>query len=307
MEQSTELIQLHMQDCSLCPRSCHVNRLSSQIGYCGQTATITAARAALHFWEEPCISGTRGSGTVFFSGCSLRCIFCQNHDIALGKQGKTISLERLSAIFMELQEAGAHNINLVTPTHFIPQICVALNNAKTMGLSIPIVYNTGSYEEVAALRMLDGLIDIYLPDLKYYDCALSNDYSKAPNYFEKATAAISEMFRQVGPPVFDDCGILQKGIIVRHLLLPGQTKDSKKILRYLRETYKNDIYVSIMNQYTPLAQVSNIPELNRKVTPEEYERVLKFAQAIGIENGFYQDGDTAEESFIPPFNFEGLL
>lgn len=307
MQQPTNFLQHYMQDCALCPRACHVNRANGEIGYCRQTAEITAARAALHFWEEPCISGTNGSGTVFFSGCSLRCVFCQNHDIALGKQGKSISLDRLSNIFMELQEQGAHNINLVTPSHFIPQIVIALQKAKTMGLSIPIVYNTGSYEEVSTLQMLEGLVDVYLPDLKYYSGELSKAYSHAPDYFEKATAAILEMFRQVGTPKFDSEGIMQKGLIVRHLLLPGQTKDSKKILRYLHETYKNDILVSIMSQYTPLPHAASLPELNRKVTSEEYARILKFAEAIGIENGFFQEGDTAEESFIPPFNYEGLL
>lgn len=297
-----------MSDCTLCPRACHVNRAKGQIGYCGQSAELMAARAALHFWEEPCISGTKGSGTVFFSGCSLRCIFCQNHDIALGKQGKSVSVDRLTDIFLELQEKEAHNINLVTPTHFIPQICYALHKAKTMGLTLPIVYNTGSYEETASLRMLEGLVDIYLPDLKYYSPELSMSYSNAADYFEKATAAIAEMHRQVGSPRFDEAtGLMQKGMIVRHLLLPGQTKDSKKILRYLHETYGNDIYVSIMNQYTPLTQVAAVPALNRKVTAEEYSRVLRFAEAIGIEQGFWQEGETADESFIPPFNYEGLL
>lgn len=302
-----EQLQLHMEDCTLCPRACHVNRRAGQVGFCGQTEELTAARAALHFWEEPCISGTKGSGTVFFSGCSLRCVFCQNHDIALGERGKHISLNRLTDIFLELQDAGAHNINLVTPTHFLPQICAALDKAKTMGLVLPIVYNTGSYEEVSSLRLLEGLIDIYLPDLKYFSPELSMAYSHAPNYFEKATAAIAEMFRQVGTAQFDNTGIMTKGMIVRHLLLPGQTKDSKKILRYLHETYRNDIYVSIMNQYTPLPQVADIPCLNRKVTAEEYDRVLRFAEAIGIEQGFSQEGEAADESFIPPFNYEGLL
>lgn len=305
---SHDIIQLHMQDCTLCPRDCHANRLSGHVGYCRQTAELMAARAALHFWEEPCISGTRGSGTVFFSGCSLRCVFCQNHDIALGEKGREISTERLTDIFLELQAAGAHNINLVTPTHFIPQIRQALMNAKALGLTLPIVYNTGSYEKAASLRMLEGLIDIYLPDLKYFSPELSMSFSHAPDYFEVATTAIAEMFRQVGSPQFDaHSGLMKKGIIVRHLLLPGQTKDSKKILRYLRETYKNDICVSIMNQYTPLPQVAEIPQLNRKVTTEEYDRILRFAEAIGITQGYLQEGEAADESFIPPFNFEGLL
>jgi len=207
-----------------------------------------------------------------------------------------------------LQELGAHNINLVTPSHFVPQICFALEKAKTMGLHLPIVYNTGSYEEVSSLRMLEGLIDIYLPDLKYYSPDLSMRYSRAEDYFEKATLAIGEMYRQVGPPQFNpDTGLMTRGMIVRHLLLPGQTKDSKKILRYLHETYNNDILVSIMNQYTPLSHVCSIPELNRKVMEEEYSRVVSFAKTIGITSGFIQEGEAAGESFIPPFDYEGLL
>lgn len=299
----------HLEDCVLCPRHCHVNRLAGQTGYCGQTGEVTAARAALHFWEEPCISGVNGSGTVFFSGCNLRCVFCQNHNIALGKAGRALAPERLTEIFLELQEKGAHNINLVTPTHFIPQIIHALTAAKNQGLSIPIVYNTGSYEETESLRLLEGLIDIYLPDLKYFSPELGMRFSHAPDYFEKASAAIAEMYRQVGAPVFDadsTLSMLQRGMIVRHLLLPGQTKDSKKILRYLHETYGDNIYISIMNQYTPLPHVADIPELNRRVSGEEYDRVLRFAQRIGICNGFRQDGSAAEESFIPEFDGEGL-
>lgn len=296
-----------MSDCTLCPRRCHANRAAGQTGFCGQTAQLRAARAALHFWEEPCISGDCGSGTVFFSGCSLQCIFCQNHEIALGESGKVISVERLSQIFLELQEKGAANINLVTAGHFIPQVCRALELSKTHGLSIPIVYNTGSYEEVASLRLLEGLIDIWLPDLKYFSGDLSARYSSAPDYFQVATAAIAEMFRQTPTAVFDSkTGLMQRGIIVRHLMLPGQAADSKKILRYLHTTYGDAIYISIMNQYTPLAGVSEIPELNRKVTPEEYRRVLDFADRIGIENGFMQEDGTAAESFIPPFDYEGI-
>ncbi len=313
-----------MTECVLCPRKCHVDRTAGRRGYCGQTNKLMAARAALHFWEEPCISGISGSGTVFFSGCNLRCVFCQNHNIALGKVGRPVSMERLAEIFLELQEKGAHNINLVTPTHFIPQIVKALEAAKLQGLSIPIVYNTGSYEEVASLRLLDGLVDVYLPDLKYYSKDLALHFSHAADYFEKATAAIAEMYRQVGTPVITDiqastlqnrneqavyteaASLLMRGMIVRHLLLPGQTKDTKKVLRYLHETYGDNIYISIMNQYTPLPHVADNPELNRRVTSEEYERVLTFADRLGIRNGFYQEGSTAEESFIPTFDGEGL-
>lgn len=296
-----------MSDCTLCPRKCRVNRLAGQLGFCGRTAELTAARAALHYWEEPCISGSTGSGAVFFSGCNLQCIFCQNHDIALGKSGKTISPERLAEIFLELQAKGAANINLVTGTHFIPQIALALSYAKTQGLIVPIVYNTGSYEEISSLLLLEGLVDIYLPDLKYFSTELSARYSHAADYFQKASAAIAEMYRQTGTPVMDSrTGLMRRGVIVRHLLLPGETKDSKKVLRYLYETYKNNIYVSIMNQYTPLKQVARIPALNRKVTDDEYRRVLVFAERLGIEQGFYQEGETAAESFIPEFDGEGL-
>jgi len=312
---STDNVNIYheiMSDCTLCPRKCHVNRLAGELGYCGQTAEITAARAALHFWEEPCISGTQGSGTVFFSGCNLRCVFCQNHNIALGKTGQIISFERLSEIFLELQEQGAHNINLVTPSHFIPQIASALTLAKQEGLSIPIVYNTSSYEEVSSLQLLDGLVDIYLPDLKYISPELSMAYSHAPDYFSKASAAIEEMFRQVGKPIFHTASVpqttplLRRGMIVRHLLLPGQTKDSKKVLRYLHETYCDDIYISIMNQYTPLPHVASYPTLNRRVTEEEYARVLTFAERLGIVYGFQQEGEAASESFIPEFDGLGL-
>ena len=296
-----------LSNCILCPRECGVNRLAGELGYCGESATLVAARAALHFWEEPCISGTVGSGTVFFGGCNLRCVFCQNHSIAIGECGKEITIHRLAEIFLELQQKGAANINLVTPTHYIPQIRDALFLAKAQGLKLPIVYNTGGYEKVESLQLLDGLIDIYLPDLKYYSSELSAKYSHTANYFEKATLAIQEMYRQVGAPVFEEStGMMKRGIIVRHLILPGQVKDSKKILRYLFETYGNNIYISIMNQYTPLPHVAHIPELNRRVTGEEYDRVIDFALKLGIENAFIQEGETAEESFIPPFDMEGV-
>ena len=302
-----ETIENLMRDCTLCPRKCHSDRLHGKIGFCGQTAELHAARAALHFWEEPCISGDCGSGTVFFSGCSLQCKFCQNRSIALGKTGRSISPDRLCEIFLELQDKGAANINLVTAGHFLPQTAYSLELAKAQGLTIPVVYNTGSYEEVSSLILLEGLVDIYLPDLKYYSSELSTTYSQAPDYFEKASAAISEMVRQVGVPAFaPDTGLMQKGVIVRHLLLPGPTKDSKRILRYLHDTYGNDIYVSIMNQFTPLAESALPDELNRPVSDEEYEKILSFAERIGIEQGFYQEGDTAAESFIPAFDGEGL-
>jgi len=319
-----EEIKLLMSDCTLCPRRCHANRTAGETGYCGQTAEITAARAALHFGEEPCISGSTGSGAVFFTGCSLQCVFCQNHRIAGYRQSgpayrlsrqhtdslhsfPTISCRRLAEIFLELQDKGAANINLVTAGHFLPQVCLALDLAKAQGLSIPIVYNSSGYEEVSSLQMLKGLVDIYLPDLKYHSPQLSAQYSHAADYFAKASAAIEEMFRQTGKPVFaPDSGLMKKGVIVRHLLLPGQSGDSKRVLRYLHDSYGNDIYVSIMNQYTPTEHVAAYPELNRRITQEEYARVLAFADKIGIENGYMQESGTASESFIPAFDGEGL-
>ena len=298
-------MNMDIKECTLCPRNCGVDRSQGQRGYCGMTQEIRLARAALHMWEEPCISGKNGSGTVFFTGCPLRCIFCQNREIALGDVGKAVSIERLVEIFFELKAKGAHNINLVTPTHYVPQIAQALEKAKDAGMKLPVVYNTGSYENVETLKMLDGLIDIYLPDFKYDSSELAMKYSHAPDYREVADAAIHEMLRQVGKPVFDG-GMLQRGVIVRHLVLPGHTKDSKAIIRHLIEEYHNDIYISILNQYTPLEGLTEYPELQRKVTAREYERVIDYAINIGIENGFIQEGDTARESFIPDFSCEGV-
>lgn len=307
-----------MENCTICPRNCGADRLHGQTGYCGMPAELTAARAALHYWEEPCISGRSGSGAVFFSGCNLRCVFCQNRQIAVGQAGRTITQERLCEIFLELQEKGANNINLVTPTHYVPQIAEALECAKRHGLTVPIVYNTGSYEKVSTLRMLDGLVDIYLPDLKYFSAELSARYSHAPDYFDVAGAAIEEMVRQVGEPVFppDSAGdqasepsedaLLRRGVIVRHLVLPGQTRDSKKILRYLHETYGDRIYISIMNQYTPMAHMEEYEELDRPVSAGEYNRIVTFAERIGITQAYIQEGGTVAESFIPAFDGEGL-
>ena len=298
--------------CNLCPRNCFVDRTEGKTGYCGQTDKIYVARAALHMWEEPCISGKEGSGTVFFCGCPLRCIFCQNHIIALGKEkngekiGKEIDVLRLKEIFLELQNKGANNINLVTGTHYIPQIMEALQIAKAEGLIIPVVYNTSGYEKVESLRMLEGLIDIYLPDMKYVSRELAKEYSNASDYFDVAAKALAEMVRQVGEPEFDTKGYLRKGVIVRHLVLPGTTKDSKAVLKYLWETYGNGIYISIMNQYTPMEQIKNHPLLSRKVTKREYQKVVDYALSLGWENGFIQEGETAKESFIPGFYGEGV-
>ena len=295
--------------CDLCPRKCLVDRKKGEKGICGQTENLKVARAALHFWEEPCISGDAGSGAVFFSGCPLHCVFCQNENIAKGTVGKEISLERLVDIFLELQEKRANNINLVTPGHFVPQIVKALDQARREGLTLPVVYNTSSYETVDTIKMLEGYVDIYLPDFKYMSPVLSKKYSHAPDYAEVAKAAIAEMVRQTGKAVFvngDEDNLILKGTIVRHLMLPGCMEDSMQILKYLHETYGDTIYISIMNQFTPLSNLEKYPELNRRITDEEYETLVDYAIEIGIENGFIHEGDTAEESFIPAFDCEGV-
>lgn len=303
---------MQKNNCNLCPRNCFVDRDNGKTGYCGQTDKLYVARADLHMWEEPCISGKEGSGTVFFCGCTLRCIFCQNHQIALGKEetgekiGKEVSISCLKDIFLELQKKGANNINLVTGTHYIPQIAEALRLAKAEGLVIPIVYNTSGYEKKESLQMLESLVDIYLPDMKYVSKELSKEYSNAPDYFEIASEALKEMVRQVGEPEFDDRGYIQKGVIVRHLVLPGSTKDSKAVLEYLWNTYGDRIYISIMNQYTPMEQIKNHPLLSRKVTKREYQKVVDYALSLGWENGFIQEGETAKESFIPDFHGIGV-
>ena len=295
-----------MKQCNLCPRSCRVDRLNGEKGFCGESMIIRVARASLHMWEEPCISSVRGSGAVFFAGCPLHCVYCQNQSIANGSVGREITVDRLAEIFMEQQERGAHNINLVTPTHFIPQIRDAIVLAKGKGMNLPIVYNTGSYENTEALRMLEGLIDIYLPDLKYMSAELSERYSHAPDYFSVASEAIKEMFAQVGEPQFQG-DIMTKGMIVRHLMLPGCIEDSQNVVKYLYDTYGDRIYISLMNQYTPMPGIEeNYPELGRKVTPKEYDRLVDYAIELGVENGFIQEGETASESFIPDFNYEGV-
>ena len=260
----------------------------------------------LHMWEEPCISGKKGSGAVFFTGCGLRCCYCQNREIAIGDSGKEISVSRLSRIFLELEQKGAANINLVTGTHYVPQIVHALEVAKTDGLSIPVVYNSSGYEKKETVHMLDGLIDVYLPDLKYLDENLAQSFSHAPDYPVIAKQAIKEMVRQTGECIFGEDGYIKKGTIVRHLILPGHTRNSIQVLDYLHKTYGNTIYISIMNQYTPVWHQEKYPELNRRVTGREYEKVLNAALEIGIENGFFQEGETSKESFIPAFDYEGI-
>lgn len=294
------------ENCLLCPRKCGINRSTGQTGVCGVSSEIKVARAALHYWEEPCISGKRGSGAVFFSGCSLHCVFCQNREISDGKAGKLISKERLSDIFMELADKGANNINLVTPGQYIPDIVWAVNDAKSRGMKLPIIYNTSGYENVTELKLLEGIVDVYLPDFKYMDSTLSARYSRAKDYPSVAKQALSEMVRQQPDVVIDDAtGLIQKGVIVRQLLLPGHVNDAKAVLKYLYDTYHNHVYISMMSQFTPIA-LKDYPEINRTVTRREYERLVDYAIEIGITNAFIQEGDVAKDSFIPAFDCEGV-
>lgn len=294
------------KNCLLCPRKCGINRSTGQTGVCGVSSEIKVARAALHYWEEPCISGKRGSGAVFFSGCSLHCVFCQNREISDGKAGKVISKERLSDIFMELADKGANNINLVTPGQYIPDIVWAVNDAKSRGMKLPIIYNTSGYENVTELKLLEGIVDVYLPDFKYMDSTLSARYSRAKDYPSVAKQALSEMVRQQPDVVIDDAtGLIQKGVIVRQLLLPGHVNDAKAVLKYLYDTYHDHVYISMMSQFTPIA-LKDYPEINRTVTKREYERLVNYALEIGITNAFIQEGDVAKDSFIPAFDCEGV-
>lgn len=293
-------------NCLLCPRKCGINRRTGQTGVCGVSSEIKVARAALHYWEEPCISGKKGSGAVFFSGCSLHCVFCQNREISDGKAGKVISKERLSDIFMELAVKGANNINLVTPGQYIPDIVWAVNDAKSRGMKLPIIYNTSGYENVTELKLLEGIVDAYLPDFKYMDSTLSARYSRAKDYPSVAKQALSEMVRQQPDVVIDDAtGLIQKGVIVRQLLLPGHVNDAKAVLKYLYDTYHDHVYISMMSQFTPIA-LKDYPEINRTVTRREYERLVDYALKIGITNAFIQEGDVAKDSFIPAFDCEGV-
>ena len=288
-----------LSKCSLCPRNCGVNRHET-IGVCGAGDKIKLAYYSLHQWEEPVISGTNGSGTVFFSHCNLKCIFCQNKKISTGGYGKVISNERLKEIFLELQEKGAHNINLVTPTPFVPLIADVLQEIKGKELTIPVVYNTSSYENVETIKIMNGLVDIYLADLKYYSNELGLKYSQCNNYFEVASKAIDEMVKQVGTLEIVD-GLMKKGVIVRVLILPGHIEDSKKIIKYLYDKYHDDVIISIMNQYTPIEKLE-YDNLNRKVTDDEYDEVVNYAYDLGVRMAFMQEGETQSESFIPDFD-----
>ncbi len=289
-----------LKNCMLCPRKCGVNRYKDK-GVCGATNKIKLGYYSLHMWEEPVISGKNGSGTIFFSNCNMKCIYCQNKKISLDGYGKYISNKKLGEIMLELQKKGANNINLVTPTHYVPQIASVLHKLKGNSLNIPVVYNTSSYENVGTIMIMRNLVDIYLADLRYYDDTLAKNYSKCDNYFENATMAIDEMYRQVEELSFSEDGLLKKGLIVRVLILPGHTDDSKKIIKYLYKTYGDNIFISLMNQYTPV-NTCIYNNLNRKLTKEEYDDVVKYALELGITNAFVQEDDTANESFIPNFD-----
>ena len=291
--------------CNQCPRNCNTDRDVS-VGYCKMTNNLKISRAALHFWEEPCISGDEGSGTVFFSGCNMGCVYCQNQDISHEGFGREISVERLAEIFMELQNKNANNINLVTPTHFVPQIVSAVKLAREKGLSVPIVYNTSGYEKEENIRLLEGTVDVYLPDFKYISSDIAQKYSFCSDYPDVVKKALDAMVKQTGPCKFDDKGIITKGTIVRVLVLPGYACEAKKIIEYLYNTYGDDIFISIMSQYTPCTNLEKYPEINRKLSPGEYDDVIDFAVELGLENGFIQEGESASESFIPPFNLEGV-
>ncbi len=293
--------------CTLCPRRCGVDR-SKSVGYCGMGESITAARAMLHYWEEPCISGERGSGAVFFSGCVLGCVYCQNYEISAKRKGREITEKRLSEIFLELQEQGALNINLVNPTHFVPRIKRALIAAKGRGLSVPVVYNSGGYERVETLRTLEGLIDIYLPDVKYFDNELARKLSNAPDYFETAMTAVAEMLRQTGKPRFDGSGMLLRGTIVRHLVIPDCYKDSVEVIRRVGERFGGEILFSLMSQYTPFGKVLTDPTLsryNRRLTTFEYRKALDAVYAAGLE-GYMQERSSAKEEYTPEFDLSGI-
>lgn len=300
------MLDAYLKNCTLCPRNCGVNRLNGIKGYCQSGKEIKVARAALHHWEEPCISGDSGSGTVFFSNCNMRCVFCQNHDISQQGIGKEISIERLSDIFINLQNLNALNINLVTPTHYVPQIIEAISLGKNKGLAIPIIYNSSGYENPDTIKLLSESIDVYIPDIKYFNSKTAMKYSNAPDYFEKASDAISTMVAQTGKVQFDKNGIIKKGVIIRHLMLPGLLFESKKIIDFIFRTFGDDVYISIMNQYIPMHKASEYPEINKNLNQKHYEALIDYAQNLGVKNGFIQDMESASKDFIPHFNLEGI-
>ena len=295
-----------LENCRICPRDCKVNRTLGQKGYCRSNDKIKVALASIHNFEEPCISGKEGSGTIFFSNCNLRCIYCQNHEISQENIGKEITVERLAQIFLEEQERNVNNINLVTPTMYVYQIIEAIKLAKEKGLKIPIVYNTNGYEKVETIKLLKGYIDVYLPDLKYFSNEIAMKYSDAPNYFDIATKAIKEMYNQVGKPKFDENGIIQKGVIIRHLILPNHIQNTKNILRWIKDNLGDNVLVSIMAQYFPAYKAKEDELINRKITLKEYKEVEKFMYQLELTNGYMQDLGKHEEEYVPKFDLSNL-
>lgn len=302
-----EFTSLSMLDeCKLCYRNCKVNRNDNKIGFCRASNKIKVARAALHYWEEPPISQENGSGTVFFSYCNFNCVFCQNHEISQEFIGMEVSIKRLAEIFLNLQSQNANNINLVTPTHYVPQIIEALKIAKSNGLSIPILYNTNSYDSLETIKSLNGYIDVYLPDFKYFNDKYAIKYSKVNNYASNAIKVIDEILSQVGKPKFNSKGCITKGVIIRHLMLPGLLFDSKKVLDLLYNRYKDDIYISLMNQYVPMFKACDYPEINKPLNPKHYDSLINYALDLGIQNAFIQDDGTNTSEFTPAFNLKGV-
>lgn len=290
-----------IEKCEICPHNCKVNRLEGKVGRCKATDKVKIALASVHNFEEPCISGTNGSGTVFFSNCNLKCVFCQNYKISQQWLGREISIEKLADIFIEQQNKKVENINLVTPTMYIYHIIEAIKIARKKGLNIPIVYNTNGYENVETIKKLNGYIDIYLPDLKYYYDDLAFKYSGIKNYFENATEVIKEMYNQVGAPVLDENGIMKKGVIIRHLVLPNNLQNSKDVLKWINDNIDNKVFVSVMAQYFPTHRAKDFPELNRKLTKEEYEEIENFLYSLNLDNGYIQELGEHEEEYVPDF------
>lgn len=295
-----------LQDCHLCPRHCGVNRLAGEIGVCRAGLLPKVALASLHQWEEPCVSGERGSGTIFFSHCNLQCVFCQNYTISQEDFGKELTIEELAHLFLRQQERSAHNINLVSATQFLPQIRDALHMARRKGLTIPVVHNSNGYESVEALRTMEGLIDVYLPDLKYYSDEYASKFSHAPEYFNYATAAILEMFRQVGVPQFSGEGLIEKGLIIRHLMLPSLLADSKEVLKWIKGNLPHEVFISLMAQYTPMYNANDFPELQCRISQAEYDALIDYFCDLGLENGFVQERSSATSDYTPNFDLGGL-
>ncbi len=290
-----------LEKCTICPHNCGINRTNNQIGRCKSKDTVKIALYSTHNFEEPCISGKKGSGTVFFSNCNMNCVFCQNYEISQQGKGKEITIEELAEIFIKQQEKDVENINLVTPTSYVPQIIEAIKIARNKGLKLPIVYNTNGYEKVETLKMLEGYVDIYLPDFKYSDNKLAKRLSKVDNYFEIVTRALKEMYRQTGKAVFDDRGIMQKGMIIRHLVLPNQILNSRRVLKWINENM-HDVYVSVMAQYFPTYKAKDIEDINRKLTKEEYEQIENYLYRLDLENGYIQELGEHEEEYVPKWD-----